>query len=359
MDWVYNIPVKFYEYTLDELKERLSTFVGNVLFIGSKRLIKTFDLEVSNFQVIDESISNPDVHLVEEMLSKIIKPDIIIAIGGGSTIDLAKAVSALYNFKGYDVLSLLKNKNYLDNDDSIPYIAIPTTAGTGSECTKWATIWDFDNCKKFSIDADYLYPNESWLVPELTLTMDENMTLSTGLDALAHAMESYWSVPSNPYTRVLARDSIRIIRKYLPLALKDLDNLEYRKQMIRGSFFAGLAFSNTRTTACHSISYPLTMLFGINHGYAAALTLMEVLKRNWEYLNEKELFLDAWNVSNIDEIENWLKEVSSGKLKLSKFGVDKSEIPNIVKLATTGGRMDNNPIIFNEIEIEEILLKSY
>ena len=359
MDWVYNIPVKFYEYTLDELKERLSTFVGNVLFIGSKRLIKTFDLEVSNFQVIDESISNPDVHLVEEMLSKIIKPDIIIAIGGGSTIDLAKAVSALYNFKGYDVLSLLKNKNYLDNDDSIPYIAIPTTAGTGSECTKWATIWDFDNSKKFSIDADYLYPNESWLVPELTLTMDENMTLSTGLDALAHAMESYWSVASNPYTRVLARDSIRIIRKYLPLALKDLDNLEYRKQMIRGSFFAGLAFSNTRTTACHSISYPLTMLFGINHGYAAALTLMEVLKRNWEELNEKELFLDAWNVSNIDEIENWLKEVSSGKLKLSKFGVDKSEIPNIVKLATTGGRMDNNPIIFNEIEIEEILFKSY
>ena len=196
-------------------------------------------------------------------------------------------------------------------------------------------------------------------MPELTLTLDEDMTLTTGLDALAHAMESYWSVPSNPYTRVLARDSIRIIRKYLPLALKDLDNLEYRKQMIMGSFFAGLAFSNTRTTACHSISYPLTMLFGINHGYAAALTLMEVLKRNWEYLNEKELFLDAWNVSNIDGIENWFIEVSSGKLKLSKFGVEKSEIPKIVKLATTGGRMDNNPIIFNEIEIEEILFNIY
>ena len=129
--------------------------------------------------------------------------------------------------------------------------------------------------------------------------------------------------------------------------------------MIMGSFFAGLAFSNTRTTACHSISYPLTMLFGINHGYAAALTLMEVLKRNWEYLNEKELFLDAWNVSNIDGIENWFIEVSSGKLKLSKFGVEKSEIPKIVKLATTGGRMDNNPIIFNEIEIEEILFNIY
>ena len=119
------------------------------------------------------------------------------------------------------------------------------------------------------------------MVAGLTSTMNENLTLATGLDALAHAMESYWSRPSNKYTRVLARDSI-------------LDNLEYRQEMLMGSFFAGLAFSNTRTTACHSISYPLTMMFGINHGFAAAITLCGVLKRNWEYLAEKDLFLDAW-----------------------------------------------------------------
>ena len=355
MDWVYNVPIKFYEYDLNQLKERLAKFDEKTLFIGSKRVISTFDLDVNNFQVLDESIANPDVHLLEEILEKIPRPNLIISIGGGSSIDLGKAISALYEYKDKNILNLLKSKEYLNNNNSIPLIAIPTTAGTGSECTKWATIWDFDNKKKYSIDANYLYPTESWLVPELTSTMNEKMTLATGLDALSHAMESYWSVPSNTYTRVLARDSIKIIRKYLPLTLNNLDNLEYRKQMLMGSFFAGLAFSNTRTTACHSISYPLTILYGINHGFAVSITLFEVLKRNWEYLKEKDLFLEAWGANDLDDIKKWFDEISSNKLKLSCFGVKKEEIPNIVKLATTGGRMDNNPINFNEDEIEDIL----
>lgn len=359
MDWVYNVPIKFFEYDLEEFKERLTGLNDkNVLLIASKRVLNSLDMDLdslSNFTFFDESLANPDIHLVDRVLSSIDRPDLIVAIGGGSSIDLAKAISALYDYKDKGTLELLKSKEYLDNSDNIPFIAIPTTAGTGSECTKWATIWDFDNNKKYSVDADYLYPDESWLVGELTLTMDKNMTLSTGLDALAHAMESYWSVPSNAYTRVLARDSIAIISRYLPLALEDLDNLEYRKKMLMGSFFAGLAFSNTRTTACHSISYPLTMLFNINHGFAAALTLYEVLCRNWDYLKEKELFLHAWGASDLEDIKKWFDDVSDGSLRLSNFGVKREEIPDIVKLATTGGRMDNNPIVFNEDEIREIL----
>ena len=158
MDWVYNVPIKFYEYNVDELKSRLSECVGEVLLIVSKRIITTFGLDVRDFQVIDESIVNPDIHLVEKVLTSIVRPDLIIAIGGGSSIDLGKAISALYDYKGKDILDLLKNKEYLENSSHIPLVAIPTTAGTGSECTKWATIWDFDNSKKYSIDADYLYP---------------------------------------------------------------------------------------------------------------------------------------------------------------------------------------------------------
>ena len=355
MDWTYNVPIKFHEYDLDAMKSRLSQFKGNILFIASKRVIETFELDVSNFQVLDMSISNPDVHLVENVLKDISKPDLIIAIGGGSSIDLGKSISALYVYKNQDVLDLLKSKSYLDNKKPIPLVAVPTTAGTGSECTKWATVWDFENSKKYSVDADYLYPIEAWLVPELTSTMNKKLTLATGLDALAHAMESYWSVPSNSYTRVLARDSIRIIRKYLPLVLSDLDNLEYRKQMLMGSFFAGLAFSNTRTTACHSISYPLTMMFGISHGFAVALTLFEVLTRNWDYVKEKDLFLDAWDAKNLDDIQGWFINVSGNSLNLSSFGIRKEDIPKIVKLATTGGRIDNNPIVFTNDEIEDIL----
>lgn len=374
MDWILNVPIKFFEYDLKELKERLNNLKGkNILFIGSKRLINSFKLKSTlnildngKLKVIDESIVNPDIKLLDKVLNELtFRPELIVSIGGGSSIDLGKAISALYEYKkdldSVKVLKLLKTKDYLENKNPITIIAVPTTAGTGSECTKWATVWDFDNLKKYSIDADYLYPQESWIVPELTLSLDLKMTLSTGLDALAHAMEAYWAVSSNEYVQWLSSVSITIIRKYLPLVLNKPDNFEFRKQMLMGSFFAGLAFSNTRTTAVHSISYPLTMKFDINHGFAVAVTLFEILKRNWNYINNKNLFLSAWNVENIEDILLWFNNVSKDiqKLNLSSFGVKKKEIPSIVKLATTGGRMDNNPIVFDESEIEDILINCF
>lgn len=374
MDWILNVPIKFFEYDLKELKERLNNLKGkNILFIGSKRLINSFKLKSTlnildngKLKVIDESIVNPDIKLLDKVLNELtFRPELIVSIGGGSSIDLGKAISALYEYKkdldSVKVLKLLKTKDYLENKNPITIIAVPTTAGTGSECTKWATVWDFDNLKKYSIDADYLYPQESWIVPELTLSLDLKMTLSTGLDALAHAMEAYWAVSSNEYVQWLSSVSITIIRKYLPLVLNKPDNFEFRKQMLMGSFFAGLAFSNTRTTAVHSISYPLTMKFDINHGFAVAVTLFEILKRNWNYINNKNLFLSAWNVENIEDILLWFNNVSKDiqKLNLSSFGVKKKEILSIVKLATTGGRMDNNPIVFDESEIEDILINCF
>ena len=325
MDWVYNVPIKFFEYDLEEFKNRLSEVTNqNTLFIGSKRLISSFDLDVSSFQVLDESLANPNIHLVEYVLEKIEKPDLIIAVGGGSSIDLAKAVSALYEYKNEDVLDLLKSKEYLEN----------------------------------SIEAREKRETFMTIIKTALPIAGGALVMSLGswIDSII-IMESYWSRPSNSYTRVLARNSINIIQKYLPLVLKDLDNLEYRKQMLMGSFFAGLAFSNTRTTACHSISYPLTMLFNINHGFAAAVTLYEVLYRNWDYLKEKDLFLKAFEANDLDEIKDWFDNVTNDvqDLKLSSFNIKKEDIPRIVELATTGGRMDNNPINFNEEEIEDIL----
>ena len=110
MDWVYNVPTKFYEYSLDEMKNRLLEFNENVLVIGSKRVITSFDLDVNKYQVLNKSIANPDIQLVEQVLNTISKPDLIIAIGGGSSIDLAKAISSLYDYKNNNILDLLKNK---------------------------------------------------------------------------------------------------------------------------------------------------------------------------------------------------------------------------------------------------------
>lgn len=372
MDWVFNVPIKFYEYTIDEMKLRLNELPikENVIFIASKRLINDNNLgDVlanfgKNFVLFDESLTSLDTHLISDYFQQIPqKPNLIIAIGGGTTIDFAKAISALYEYSDEgkisvdEVVDLITSKKYLENTNSIPIIASSTTAGTGSDCTKWATIWDYDNTKKYSIDADYLYPVESWLIPELTLTLPQRLTLSTGLDALAHACESYWSVSTNKIVQILARDAISLIVNYLPLVLKDNNNLEYRKKVYQGAFFAGLAFSNTRTTACHSISYPLTLLYGIPHGFAVSLTLTEVLKRNKDYIQDFDLFLDSWNAESIDDITKWIESISEDIqiLKLSEFDVKKEEIEDIIKLTFTGGRMDNNPIVFDEKEVKDIL----
>jgi len=140
-----------------------------------------------------------------------------------------------------------------------------------------------------------------------------------------------------------------------------MDNLFYRKKVYMGAFFAGLAFSNTRTTACHSISYPLTLLYDIPHGYAVALTLYEVLRRNIDYIVDIDLFLQSWNVKSVDEIEKWINDVSDDIqiLKLSQFNVKESELEDIINLTFTGGRMDNNPIVFDEQEVLDILKKIY
>ena len=119
MDWVYNVPIKFFEYNLEEFKDRLTSFDENVLLIASKRVINSLDLDwenLTNFNIFDESLANPDIHLIDRVLSEIDKPDLIIAIGGGSSIDLAKAISALYDYKDKDILDLLKSKEYLENE---------------------------------------------------------------------------------------------------------------------------------------------------------------------------------------------------------------------------------------------------
>ena len=376
MDWVYNVPIKFYEYDITDLKDVLTEYLSkdNVVLIASKRLIRDNNLtdvvcnSNNNITLFDESMKSLDTHLICDYFKQIKqKPELIIAIGGGTSIDFAKAISALYEYSDNgnitvdEVVDIITSKKYLENTNYVPIIASSTTAGTGSDCTKWATIWDYDNTKKYSIDADYLYPTQSWLIPELTLTLPKSLTLSTALDALSHACEAYWSVSTNKIVQILARDTIRLIVDNLPKVLCDMDNLEYRKKVYMGAFFAGLAFSNTRTTACHSISYPLTLLYGIPHGYAVALTLGEVLKRNKDYIEDYDLFMDAWKANSIDDIDCWINNVSKDiqTLKLSAFDVKEDEIGDIIKLTFTGGRMDNNPIVFNEDEVKDILSNVY
>lgn len=307
--------------------------------------------------------SNPTVSDVYNILKMLqgTHPGRIIAIGGGSCIDIAKAISALYYQIPTELLSVqsvrsaIKDKKYIANHHFIDIIAVPTTSGTGSEVTKWATIWDMEQKEKLSVDCADIFPKVALLVPEFTTTMPESLTLSTGLDALSHAMEAFWARSTTPLSKTLAITAIEYVKDYLPQVLLNGNDIELRKGMCLASLISGLAFSITRTTACHSISYPLTMYYGMDHGFAAAITLAEVADRNEAVVNDIYRIYSVFGSKRA--FRQWIKDITLPvqELKLSAFGISQADLDFIVEKTCTQGRMDNNPILFSQSEVKTIL----
>ena len=174
--------------------------------------------------------------------------------GGGSVIDSAKVFAAAAG-------DFSKVLHYLETGaggsalSAIPIIAVPTTAGTGSEVTSWATVWDEERGRKFSLVRETLYPEIAVIDPMLMLAKPYGLTLATGLDALSHSIESIWNINANPVSARHAVTAARAILADLPNLLRDLGNLELRNQIAEASLNAGLAFSNTKTAIAHNLSY--------------------------------------------------------------------------------------------------------
>ncbi|HBV88939.1 MAG TPA: iron-containing alcohol dehydrogenase [Desulfosporosinus sp.] len=201
--------------------------------------------------------------------------DGIVAIGGGSAIDTAKGINVLINntppiMKYFGVQKNLK--------PGVPMIFIPTTSGTGSEVTNMCVISCTSRGNKDSVVSPICVGTLAILDPDLTLGLPPAMTSATGVDALAHAVESLTGAHSNPLSDALARDSIRLIARWLPVAYRDGSNLEAREHMILASMFAGMAFTNALVHLGHSIGHTLGAQFHIPHGIACAVTLPEVIE---------------------------------------------------------------------------------
>jgi alcohol dehydrogenase class IV len=300
--------------------------------------------------------------LLQALQQKSFLPTAILAVGGGSCIDLAKAVGALQPLlptpTADEVRIALRTRAYAQPQERAAVFALPTTSGTGSEVTPWATLWDPREGKKLSLDDVLSFPKAALLVPEWTCGTPAGITLATGLDALSHAMEAFWAVKREPISQELALLAISKVRDALPAALQSPDALAPRREMALGSLMSGLAFSRTRTTACHSISYPLTLSFGIPHGFAVALTLASVLRRNRKVVPEI-MRLDAV-FGGAKGFDAWLTDVTQEvqPLRLSAFGVTAEDLPAICARANTQGRMDNNPVAFSTEELTEILAEN-
>lgn len=352
-------------------KSCLEFSYGKLILILSEQACKRYQLETfveelgKKYDVcwIKESVSYPTQSMLKAGLDRLnnFTPDAILAVGGGSAIDYAKGIKAFYNpnevMTVEKITKLLQKKEILKNQ--IDIIAVPTTAGTGAEVTKWATIWDDDKKCKYSIDQDALKPDKAYVIPELVAKADKKLTITTGLDSMAHAMESYWSKKSSPLVRALAKESIQLTIEYLEQIVKNPDDIALREKQCVASVLSGLAFSMTRTTACHSISYPLTMKYQIPHGVAVAMTLSQVAMRNREHFKEAEELFALFE--KCGGIRSYLERVcgETVSLRLQDYQILRQDIPEIVKSSFTLGRMDNNPVELDAENVIEILESTF
>jgi len=287
LNWKFFNPVniQFGIGTRNELKQLIN--LRNYKFICSERgynfLLKD---KILNSLIINKEncifVNNyPDITFVQNLINEINgeKLDSIVAFGGGSVIDVAKilSVSLSLSKENISIQDLISKKINFSQLEKTKLITIPTTFGTGSEVTPYATIWDFATKKKFSISDPKIFPEFSIIDPELGLTIPNQTILTTGLDSINQAAESLWNKNANPITMEFSIRSLSIGINVLPKLLKEHNDIELWNLMAESSLLSGLAISHTKTALCHSISYPLTSYFKVPHGLACAFTMPAVL----------------------------------------------------------------------------------
>lgn len=328
-------------------------------------------ITVSTYNKVNAEPTN--IHVLEVLsICKEGKCDFIIGIGGGSCIDVAKAIAVLYTNGG-------EIEDYVQKDveiekDPLPLIAIPTTSGTGSEVTSVVVITNKKTDVKMMIKHPNFTPQVAIIDPILTRSLPPHITAATGIDALCHAIEAYFSKVSQPLTDVLALSAIESIMKYLRIAYEDGDNMEAREAMMIASLQAGIAFSNASVTLVHGMSRPVGALFHVPHGISNAILLPTVL----EYTKAKAVrrLADIGHNLNKDLYSHSDEEVANYTIaeikklcfdlripNLREYGIGEVEFENAIskmtKDAIASGSPSNNPRVPSYEEIKELYRKCF
>jgi len=235
--------------------------------------------------VYDHATPNAQLDDVEKAIETLRGADIgaIVGLGGGSVLDTAKALAlGLCTDEPRPFTEVFLRGRPQAWTDAVPLIAVPTTAGTGSEVTPFATVWDRSTHRKHSLSGERLYPVAALLDPELTLSLPADETLFSALDAISHALESLWNRNRTPVSSALAIRALALAYSALPRVLSQPDARGARTEMQHASLLSGLTISQTRTAMAHSVSYPLTSRCGVPHGLACSFTLPVLLRENMD-----------------------------------------------------------------------------
>jgi len=309
---------------------------------------------------IDDVTPNPTLTYLEKKKKhfKNRKFDYIIAIGGGSVIDTAKALMIMFSIKKKENLkNIIKDISNLKIKNLYKLIVLPTTAGTGSEVTPYATIWDEKNKKKLSLNNKALYPYVAIIDPVLTFNLPKQETINTGLDSLNQAFESIWNKNANKLTLSYAFRSIKLSLSALAKINNNINDKKSRSDLARASVYAGICISQTRTSICHSISYPLTAHFNIPHGLACAFTMIAII----DHISKKNKFfftklINTLELASVKEFKKKIKKLFNDlkvKDKNKSYIKNKKKLFYLIKDMQTPGRSDNfiYPIDINFLKL--------
>ncbi|PEX93252.1 1-propanol dehydrogenase PduQ [Bacillus cereus] len=359
---------------LERLKEynHRRIFIVTDPFMIQSGMIKQIEknLNESNTYIIFSNIvPDPPIEVVVDGIKELstFKADLMIALGGGSAIDAAKAIKDF--------------SKQIVKEEEIPFIAIPTTSGTGSEVTAFSVITDKQKNVKYPIVSDAIIPEEAILDPDLVVSAPNFVTADTGMDVLTHAIEAYVSTKANDISDALAEKAIRLVFNYLVQAYKDGNNLEARERMHNASCLAGMAFNITSLGLNHGIAHIAGAKLKIPHGRMNALLLPFVIEYNAELKGfiggeygvaatryaaiAKLLGLSASNPrvgvrSLVNAIKNMQKQLDM-PLTLRECGIDSKKLEDVRDEIAIGALQDGctatNPRIPTKDDVKEILNK--
>ncbi|MCX5913732.1 MAG: iron-containing alcohol dehydrogenase [Deltaproteobacteria bacterium] len=324
-----------------------------------------------NYHFFTEVEPDPKIEVVFSSLAaaKNFGPNLIVGLGGGSSLDISKVTSVMMTNAGpiekYFGMELVP-------EPGIPLILIPTTAGTGSEMTSICVLSDTENKVKKGIVSEHMFARTALLDPQLTLGLPPHITATTGMDALVHAIESFTGVRATIFTDTLNLQAIYLVARNLRKAYAHGENREARENMLNASCLAGMAFSNTQNGLDHALALAIGGKFHLPHGLLTAFILPWVMEYN--LLANPEKFIQIARA--FGETPDGLPEVEGARLsvraiksllddlgisyKLSDYGVPQEEIPAIAKAAIGAVRLiSNNPRKVLEKEVIKLLEGNY
>ena len=323
-----------------------------------------------SYVVYDNVESDPSTELAMAIteIAKSNGCDLVIGIGGGSSLDAAKAVAAMVTnpgdvgeYAGFDKLKF----------PALPIVAIPTTAGTGSEATYWSVLTNRKTKLKAGVGSWYIMPTVAIVDPLLTLSLPSSLTASTGMDALTHAIESYVCTATQPISEALSEKAIALIGRSLRKAVVNGRDIQAREDMLYASLIAAMAFNVTRLGLAHAFVVPAGAFFPIPHGLGNAIMLPHVMEYNYLACPEKfakiaELMGENISGLSINEaarksvtsVKNLLRDIGITK-GLSQFGLSLDDLPFLAEEAAKTGNVPVNPRVATAKDILCIAQKAF